>query len=97
LLIDLESILNYPIPNRHRWATSRPAARPSTVSKITLVYKECRRIKKGVGHFFGALRIDGFMGPDEFKRRIDEWVRVSARPESLPKRPGLSSPVTRSE
>jgi hypothetical protein len=40
-LIDLESIFNYPIPNRHHWATSRPAARPSTVSNITLVNKEC--------------------------------------------------------
>ena len=35
-----------------------------------------RSVGKGIGHFFGALRIDGFIDPDEFKRQIDEWVRV---------------------
>src|SRR5262249_53351243 len=33
-------------------------------------------VGQGIGHFFGALRIDGFMDADEFKRRVDEWVRV---------------------
>ena len=35
-----------------------------------------RSVGKGIGHFFGALRIDGFIDPDEFKRQIDEWIRV---------------------
>jgi LDH2 family malate/lactate/ureidoglycolate dehydrogenase len=35
-----------------------------------------RSVGKGIGHFFGALRIDGFIDPDEFKSQIDEWVRV---------------------
>jgi L-2-hydroxycarboxylate dehydrogenase (NAD+) len=35
-----------------------------------------RSVGKGIGHFFGALRIDGFIEPDEFKRQIDEWIRV---------------------
>lgn len=35
-----------------------------------------RSVGKGIGHFFGAMRIDGFIEPDEFKRQIDEWVRV---------------------
>jgi len=35
-----------------------------------------RSVGKGIGHFFGALRIDGFIDPDEFKRQIDEYVRV---------------------
>jgi L-2-hydroxycarboxylate dehydrogenase (NAD+) len=33
-------------------------------------------VGKGIGHFFGALRIDGFIEPDEFKRQIDQWIRV---------------------
>jgi LDH2 family malate/lactate/ureidoglycolate dehydrogenase len=33
-----------------------------------------RRVGKGTGHFFGALRIDGFIEPDEFKRQIDDWI-----------------------
>lgn len=35
-----------------------------------------RSVGKGIGHFFGALRIDGFTDPNEFKRRVDEWIRV---------------------
>lgn len=30
----------------------------------------------GVGHFFGALKLDGFIDPDEFRSRLDHWVRV---------------------
>jgi LDH2 family malate/lactate/ureidoglycolate dehydrogenase len=35
-----------------------------------------RKVGKGIGHFFGAFRIDGFLDPLEFKCRIDEWIRV---------------------
>lgn len=35
-----------------------------------------RAVGEGIGHCFGALRIDGFADPDDFKRRVDEWVRV---------------------
>jgi len=37
-------------------------------------------------HFFGALRIDGFMPADEFKRRMDEMVREY---RALPKAAGV--------
>ncbi len=29
---------------------------------------------KGIGHFFGAIRIDGFRKADEFKRDMDQWL-----------------------
>ncbi|HEY4154239.1 MAG TPA: Ldh family oxidoreductase [Puia sp.] len=29
---------------------------------------------KGIGHFFGALRIDGFRKPEEFKKDMDQWL-----------------------
>ena len=35
-----------------------------------------RSVGKGIGHFFGAMRIDGFIDKDEFKKQIDEWRRV---------------------
>jgi L-2-hydroxycarboxylate dehydrogenase (NAD+) len=49
-----------------------------------------RSVGKGIGHFFGALRIDGFIEPDEFKRQIDEWIRVfrATRPA-----PGTNGPL----
>ena len=35
-----------------------------------------RSVGKGIGHFFGAMEIDGFMDVTEFKKRIDEWISV---------------------
>jgi LDH2 family malate/lactate/ureidoglycolate dehydrogenase len=35
-----------------------------------------RQPGKGIGHFFGALRVDAFQPLDEFKGRMDEWVRT---------------------
>jgi LDH2 family malate/lactate/ureidoglycolate dehydrogenase len=32
-------------------------------------------VGKGLGHFFGAMRVDGFMETAEFKGRMDQWVR----------------------
>ncbi|HCL82428.1 MAG TPA: malate dehydrogenase, partial [Chitinophagaceae bacterium] len=29
---------------------------------------------KGIGHFFGALRIDAFRKPEEFKKDMDQWL-----------------------
>jgi LDH2 family malate/lactate/ureidoglycolate dehydrogenase len=30
----------------------------------------------GIGHFFGAMRVDGFMDPAEYGARIDRWIRT---------------------
>jgi L-2-hydroxycarboxylate dehydrogenase (NAD+) len=30
---------------------------------------------KGIGHFFGALRIDAFRSADEFKSEMDNWIK----------------------
>lgn len=37
---------------------------------------------KGIGHFFGAMRIDAFRRADEFKLHMDKWIRRfrSAKP-----------------
>lgn len=35
-----------------------------------------RSVGKGIGHFFGAMRIDGFIEVEEFKRQIDDYSRV---------------------
>jgi L-2-hydroxycarboxylate dehydrogenase (NAD+) len=49
-----------------------------------------RQVGKGIGHFFGALQIDGFIDKDEFKKQIDEWIRVfrNTRPA-----PGTAGPL----
>jgi len=35
-----------------------------------------RSVGKGIGHFFGAMRIEGFIDPLEFRRQIDDLVRT---------------------
>lgn len=49
-----------------------------------------RSVGKGIGHFFGAMRIDGFIDPDEFKSQVDDWVRVFRATKPAP---GTSGPL----
>ena len=49
-----------------------------------------RSVGKGIGHFFGAMRIDGFIDGDSFKRQVDDYIRVfrATRPA-----PGTNGPL----
>jgi LDH2 family malate/lactate/ureidoglycolate dehydrogenase len=49
-----------------------------------------RSVGKGIGHFFGAMKISAFIDPDEFKHQIDEWIRTfrSTKPA-----PGTDGPL----
>lgn len=49
-----------------------------------------RSVGRGIGHFFGAMRIDGFIDPDEFRRQIDEYVRVLRATKPAP---GTAGPL----
>jgi LDH2 family malate/lactate/ureidoglycolate dehydrogenase len=49
-----------------------------------------RSVGKGIGHFFGALEIAGFIDPIEFKRQIDDWIRVFRRTRPAP---GTNGPL----
>lgn len=43
-----------------------------------------RSVGKGIGHFFGAMRIDGFVEPEEFKRQIDDLIRTFRKTRPMP-------------
>jgi L-2-hydroxycarboxylate dehydrogenase (NAD+) len=49
-----------------------------------------RSVGKGIGHFFGAMQIDGFINKDEFKKQIDEWIHVFRKTKPAP---GTSGPL----
>jgi L-2-hydroxycarboxylate dehydrogenase (NAD+) len=49
-----------------------------------------RSVGKGIGHFFGALRIDAFIEPADFKRQIDDLVRTFRATKPAP---GTSGPL----
>jgi L-2-hydroxycarboxylate dehydrogenase (NAD+) len=49
-----------------------------------------RSVGKGIGHFFGAMQIDGFIDKDQFKKQIDEWIRVFRNTKPAP---GTNGPL----
>ena len=34
------------------------------------------KVGEGTGHFFGAMRIDGFQKPEDFKSQMDLWIET---------------------
>jgi LDH2 family malate/lactate/ureidoglycolate dehydrogenase len=51
-----------------------------------------RGVGKGIGHAFGALRIDAFIDPEEFRRQMDDWVRTFRRTKPAPGTAGVVIP-----
>lgn len=49
-----------------------------------------RSVGKGIGHFFGAIEIDGLIDKNEFKKQIDEWIRVFRNTKPAP---GTNGPL----
>lgn len=49
-----------------------------------------RSVGKGIGHFFGAMKIEAFIDVDEFKFQIDDYIRTlrSSKPQ-----PGTNGPL----
>ena len=47
-------------------------------------------VRKSIGHFFGAMQIDGFIDKDEFKKQIDEWIHVFRKTKPAP---GTNGPL----
>lgn len=52
---------------------------PPQVAYLPLLDKS---VGDGLGHFFGAMRVDAFRPADEFKAKMDEWIETfrSAKP-----------------
>lgn len=49
-------------------------------------------VGKGIGHFFGAMEIDGFEDVDVFKKRIDHWIDVFRKTKPVPGRDAVLIP-----
>ena len=49
-----------------------------------------RSVGKGIGHFFGAMRIDGFIDTETFKTQVDEYIRVFRATKPAP---GTNGPL----
>lgn len=51
-----------------------------------------RSVGKGIGHFFGAMRIDAFVDPAEFGRQMDDLVRTFRATRAAPGTSGVLLP-----
>jgi L-2-hydroxycarboxylate dehydrogenase (NAD+) len=47
---------------------------------------------KGIGHFFGAMRIDAFRPAEEFKKNMDRWIRRFKTARPVPGQPRVMIP-----
>ncbi|HEV3238291.1 MAG TPA: Ldh family oxidoreductase [Gemmataceae bacterium] len=51
-----------------------------------------RTVGKGIGHAFGAMRIDGFIEPGEFRKQMDDWIRTFRATKPAMGSPGVVIP-----
>jgi len=51
-----------------------------------------KKVGKGTGHFFGALRIDAFQPANQFKAKMDEWIEAFRHAKSAPGKPKVLVP-----
>jgi LDH2 family malate/lactate/ureidoglycolate dehydrogenase len=63
---------------------------PFTPSFVLHWVPPARSVGKGIGHFFGAMRIDAFRDAGEFKAQIDDLVRTLRQTRPAP---GTSGPL----
>jgi len=57
---------------------------PTVVPTLGYVKDKTGGKDKGIGHFFGAIRIDAFQTADEFKNYMDEWIGTFRKAETIP-------------
>ncbi len=51
-----------------------------------------RSVGKGIGHFFGAMKIEAFIDPHEFKSQIDDWIETFRATSPQPGTEGVLIP-----
>ena len=51
-----------------------------------------RSVGKGIGHFFGAMQIEAFIDPDEFKNQIDDLIETFRKTKPQPGTDGVLIP-----
>ena len=51
-----------------------------------------RSVGKGIGHLFGAMRIDAFIDVNEFKQQIDDYIQVLRTTKSVHGSQGIIIP-----
>ena len=59
---------------------------PTVVPTLGYVKNIGEANDKGIGHFFGAIRIDAFQTAEEFKKYMDEWITTFRNAPTIPEK-----------
>ena len=62
---------------------------PPQVAYLPLLHQS---VGKGLGHFFGAMRIDAFRSAEEFKLSMDEWISTFKNAKAAQNQSGVVIP-----
>ena len=62
---------------------------PPPVSYLPL---PSERVGEGIGHFFGAIRVDAFRPEQEFRQAVDQWIEVFRTAKGVEGTPGVIIP-----
>ncbi len=65
---------------------------PTVVPTLGYVKDKTGGEDKGIGHFFGAIRIDAFQTAEEFKSNMDLWIETFRNAETVPGREKIIIP-----
>jgi L-2-hydroxycarboxylate dehydrogenase (NAD+) len=59
---------------------------------VTFLNKKTELVGAGIGHFFGALRVDAFRPAAEFKAHMDRWIRRFRSAQTVAGQPRVMIP-----
>jgi L-2-hydroxycarboxylate dehydrogenase (NAD+) len=65
---------------------------PTVVPTLGYVKDKTGAEDRGIGHFFGAMRVDAFQPADTFKAGMDEWIRTFRKAEPVAGQPRVIIP-----
>jgi len=65
---------------------------PFTPPFVVHQENSAKRVGLGIGHLFGAMRIDGFQPANDFKLSVDHWIATMRSSQPKPDSPGPSIP-----
>lgn len=62
---------------------------PPSVAYLPLLEEQ---VGDGIGHFFGAMRIDAWQEANQFKEKMDQWIQTFRNASSAPGKPKVLIP-----
>jgi LDH2 family malate/lactate/ureidoglycolate dehydrogenase len=65
---------------------------PFVPPQVPYIKPKDKKVGEGLGHYFGAMRIDAFQPADHFKAKMDEWIETFRAAEKAEGKPEVMIP-----